>query len=204
MSASRLQCGTHCCTSALLHRGFCTVRSSSDRCTSVASSLSFEASAVTGSPEEKDADPEDTKDDGVGSEDVKGDGGGCLFCAGDDNEIPGRACEAGRRDDDAWGRLSRSDHCDQGAAAPRRSVSRVTSTIVDVPMSMLRRVYAILRVGRARKLPRKESSQNQPSKLAHPCASRGFGMISPKWGTKEPRARAPVLGASKTLFTHRA
>jgi hypothetical protein len=41
-------------------------------------------------------------------------------------------------------------------------------------------------------------------KLAHPCASRGFGLISPKWGTKEPRARAPVLGASKTLFTHRA
>jgi len=38
------------------------------------------------------------------------------------------------------------------------------------------------------------------------CASCGFGMISPKWGTKEPRARAraPVLGASKTLFTHRA
>ena len=108
--------------------------------------MSFEASAVTGSPEDKDGDPEDTKDDGVGSEDVKGDGGGCLFCAGDDNEIPGRACEAGRRDDDAWGRLSRSDHCDQGAAAPRRSVSRVTSTIVDVPTSMLRRVYAIRRV----------------------------------------------------------
>ena len=95
----------------------------------MASSLSFEASAVTGSPDGKDGDPEDTKGDGVGSE--------------DDNEISGRACEAGRRDDDARGRLSRSDHCDQGAAAPRRSVSRPTSTIVDDPMSMIRRVYAI-------------------------------------------------------------
>ena len=99
----------------------------------MASSLSFEASAVTGSPDGKDGDPEDTKGDGVGSE--------------DDNEISGRACEAGRRDDDARGRLSRSDHCDQGAAAPRRSVSRPTSTIVDDPMSMIRRVYAITRGG---------------------------------------------------------
>ena len=119
--------------------------------------MSFEASAVTGSPEDKDGDPEDTKGDGVGSE--------------DDNEISGRACEAGRRDDDAWGRLSRSDHCDQGAAAPRRSVSRVTSTIVDVPTSMLRRVYAI-RQGvwgaRARKLPRIETK---------PCAS-GFNPVN--------------------------
>ena len=159
--------------------------------------MSFEASAVTGSPEEKDADPEEPKDDGVGSEDVKGDGGGCLFCAGDDNEIPGRACEAGRRDDDAWGRLSRSDHCDQGAAAPRRSVSRVTSTIVDVPMSMLRRVYAILRVGRARKLPRKNRVKT--------CASMRISWVwndfSQVGHQRTSRARARARGLENAVHT---
>ena len=178
----------------LLHLG--TAAPCSDRCTSVASSLSFEASAVTGSPDGKDGDPEDTKGDGVGSE--------------DDNEISGRACEAGRRDDDARGRLSRSDHCDQGAAAPRRSVSRPTSTIVDDPMSMIRRVYAITRGGAG--VEKDHSSFPSSQAISTPKHRTGVhtdANSTPLEGPRTPLQRPYSSGrsaaggrAANRMFTH--